>query len=119
MPGASPTSTAALDGADRHGLRRRRAATAFRATAAIEAVTWAGLLVGMAFKYVLAENDVGVRIFGPIHGVAFIAYVLATLYGFRILGWSRRLLVVGLVCSVPPAATWIFERSISRRGYLA
>ncbi len=119
MPGSSPTSTAALDGVDREGLRRRRAAMAFRATAAIEAATWAGLLVGMAFKYVLAENDIGVRVFGPIHGVAFIAYVLATVHVFRVLGWSRRLLAVGLVCSVPPAATWIFERSISRRGYLA
>lgn len=46
----------------------RQVLTAFRAIAAVEAVTWAGLLVGMFFKYVVVHNEIGVQIFGPIHG---------------------------------------------------
>ena len=50
-------------------------ALAFKITAFAEAVSWIGLLVGMFFKWVLQTGDVGVRIFGPIHGTIFIGCV--------------------------------------------
>lgn len=95
--------------------RHSRILAAFRASALVEAATWMGLLIGMAFKYVLADNEIGVKVFGPIHGAAFIAYVLATCLAASTFGWPRRILTIGLIASIPPAATWPFERFVMRR----
>ena len=65
------------------GTRRAWVGPAFQVAARVEAVTWVGLLSGMACKYVLADNDLGVRVFGPLHGVAFIGYVLMTIVAAR------------------------------------
>jgi len=100
------------------GIRRARVGPAFQVAARVEAATWIGLLIGMAFKYELADNDLGVRVFGPLHGVAFIGYVLVTIVAARRFGWSWRLLLAGLLVSIPPAFTWPFERYVARRGHL-
>lgn len=42
--------------------------------ARFEAFTWAGLLVGMLLEHVLAVTDLGVWLFGRLHGGAFIVY---------------------------------------------
>jgi len=91
----------------------------FRAVAVIEALTWAGLLVGMAFKYLVNGVETGVHIFGPLHGGAFIGYVVMTLVAGRIFGWSRATLLIGLAASIPPLATWPFEAWAERSGRLA
>ena len=44
-----------------------------------EAVTWALLLAGMFLKCVTETTELGVRIFGMVHGIVFVAYVLVTL----------------------------------------
>ena len=47
----------------------RRVAGWFRLIAFAEAVSWVGLLVGMYFKYLGSpQTEVGVKIFGPVHG---------------------------------------------------
>ena len=97
----------------------RAVALAFRVTAVIEAITWVGLLIGMLFKYVISDNATGVHIFGPIHGAAFTAYVIATSLAARTFGWSFKRWIVGLIASVPPLATLLFERSVVRRGRLS
>ena len=51
----------------------------FRVVAIAEAISWAALLIGMFFKYVVVENEVGVQIFGPIHGAIFVLYVIVAL----------------------------------------
>ncbi|CAN5194808.1 MAG: DUF3817 domain-containing protein [Nocardioides sp.] len=94
-------------------------AKAFRVAALVEALTWCGLLIGMAFKYVIADNEIGVQIFGPIHGAAFIAYVITTTIAARTFGWSWKIFGLGLVCSIPPLATWAFERYVDRTGLLS
>ena len=111
-------SPAAPSPAVETGIRRAWVGPAFQVAARVEAATWIGLLIGMAFKYVLADNDLGVRVFGPLHGVAFIAYVVATIVAARRFGWSWRLLLMGLLVSIPPAFTWPFERHVARRGHL-
>ena len=93
-------------------------ARTFRAAALIEASTWLGLLVGMAFKYVVGDTETGVKIFGPIHGAAFIAYVISTCVTARTFRWPTWLLLIGFAASIPPAATWPFERRALRRGRL-
>ncbi|MFF4779180.1 DUF3817 domain-containing protein [Microtetraspora fusca] len=87
----------------------------FRAVAIAEAFSWAGLLVGMFFKYVVVGNEIGVRIFGSIHGALFVLYVLAVLAAARAGRWSLGTVVLGLVCAVPPFATVWFERRMTRR----
>ncbi|MBB4930058.1 integral membrane protein [Lipingzhangella halophila] len=88
----------------------------FRVIAAVEAVTWAGLLVGMFVKYVVVHNETGVQIFGPLHGAAFIGYVVLALVAWRVLGWGGWTTVLALVASVPPLTTVVFERWATRTG---
>lgn len=95
------------------GTNRLR--TAFHVVAIAEAVSWAGLLMGMLFKYVLSDNEVGVKVFGPIHGAVFVAYVLVTLVAFRPLRWRTSTLVLALVASVPPLCTLLFSWWATRR----
>jgi integral membrane protein len=45
----------------------------------VEALTWAGLLIGMILKYGTDTTERGVELFGPIHGAAFIAYAAVTI----------------------------------------
>ena len=90
----------------------------FRAVAVAEAISWAGLLIGMFFKYVLG-NAVGVHIFGSVHGVVFIAYVVLSLLARRALRWDNRTTVWALVASIPPFGSVVFERWATRTGRLA
>jgi integral membrane protein len=91
----------------------------FRACAIAEACSWVGLLIGMLFKYVVVFDDIGVKIFGPIHGVLFVAYVVVAVVAARTLRWDARTLVLALVASIPPLATLWFERWAERTGRLS
>jgi integral membrane protein len=90
----------------------------FRLLAVAEAVSWAGLLIGMFFKYVVVREEIGVQVFGPVHGVIFVGYVVVTLAVRRVSGWDGRVTFWALVASVPPFGTVVFERWASRRGKL-
>ena len=96
----------------------RTAATAFRLVAVAEALSWIGLLAGMYVKYVPETTVLGVKVFGPVHGAIFVAYVVVALVAARVLRWSPRTTVLALVCSVPPLATVWFERLATRNGRL-
>ena len=91
----------------------------FRRVAVAEAITWAGLLLGMVLKYVTETTELGVRVFGMAHGVVFIAYVLVTLAVAVDQQWSRGRTLLGLVCAIPPFFTLWFERYAVRHGLLA
>ena len=90
----------------------------FRAVAIAEACSWAGLLIGMFFKYVVVFDDIGVNIFGPIHGALFVSYVVVTLVVARTFRWSLPTTLVALVASIPPLATLWFERRTRRTGLM-
>ncbi|OLR91483.1 DUF3817 domain-containing protein [Actinokineospora bangkokensis] len=94
------------------------AAGRFRAVALLEAVSWLGLLVGMFFKYATDAGDAGVKLFGPIHGVVFVAYVITAALAAREYKWSRWTTFWGLLCSIPPLFTLVFERYALRTGRL-
>ncbi|GGC91884.1 membrane protein [Tersicoccus solisilvae] len=93
--------------------------TLFRRLALIEAVTWTLLLIGMVLKYVTATTELGVRIGGGLHGLAFLAYVAATVYVAIDGRWTAARAALGLASAVIPYATLPFERSAERRGLLA
>ncbi|MFC7742290.1 DUF3817 domain-containing protein [Nocardiopsis composta] len=102
--------------------------TAFRIIAAAEAVTWVGLLIGMFFKRVVAWSELGVQIFGPLHGIAFIVYVVVAAIAWYRLRWGLWTGVIALAASVPrwapssssgwpaPAACWTPRRRPERSG---
>lgn len=92
----------------------------FRAVAIAEACSWIGLLIGMAFKYLFVFDEIGVQIFGPIHGALFVAYLVVTGVVARRFGWAWwPTTALALAASVPPLATLWFERRARRAGLLA
>ncbi len=64
----------------------------FRRVAVAEAITWALLLTGMFLKYVTETTELGVRVFGMLHGVVFVAYGVVTPAGplVRVVAWLVR-----------------------------
>jgi integral membrane protein len=90
----------------------------FRVVAIAEAVSWTGLLIGMLFKYVLSDNELGVKIFGPIHGTIFIAYVITVAVVRKPLRWTWLTTLIALAASIPPLFTWFFELWAQRTGRL-
>jgi integral membrane protein len=97
----------------------RSLVTLFRVAAVAEACSWAGLLIGMVVKYGPTDNEIGVKIFGPIHGGLFLLYVLSVLLVRSPLGWSIPRMLVGLLASIPPFATVWFERKALREARAA
>ncbi|MCK0112119.1 DUF3817 domain-containing protein [Ornithinimicrobium sp. F0845] len=92
--------------------------TIFRVAAITEAFTWLGLLVGMYFKHVAETTEVGVQVFGPLHGAMFIVYCVVVLTTRSVFGWSPKVTLLGLAAAVPPFATVVFERWALRTGLL-
>lgn len=92
----------------------------FAVVALFEAFTWAGLLVGMYFKYHAAEpTSAGVALFGPVHGVAFMVYVVVTVLAAVKLRWPWWAAGLALLAAVPPLVTLPLEWWFKRRGLLS
>ncbi|MFI9630723.1 MMPL family transporter [Streptomyces sp. NPDC052042] len=99
------------------GIGTGRLLRAFTWIAAIEACTWAGLLVGMYLKYIPETTELGVRIFGTLHGAAFIGYVLLTVLVAIRLKWRlSRTTFFALLAALPPFMTVAFEVWARRTG---
>ncbi len=95
----------------------------FRVVAVAEALSWAGLLVAMFFKWVVAEDphtgaEGGVPIMGPIHGGVFVLFVLTSLVAWRVFSWRLGTIALALASAIPPFATVWFERRADRQGLL-
>ncbi|MBA3781367.1 MAG: DUF3817 domain-containing protein [Nocardioides sp.] len=91
----------------------------FRRVAIAEAITWALLLVGMFLKYVTETTELGVRVFGMVHGVVFVAYCLVTLVVWVDQRWTPGRGMLGLMAAVPPFATIAFDVYAERHGMLS
>lgn len=100
------------------GISLRTPSGRFRLIAFAEAVSWAGLLVGMFFKRAVIENDLGVSIFGPVHGALFLGYLVIALATWTTLRWGTRTGVLGLLAGIPPFGSVVFERWATRSGHL-
>jgi integral membrane protein len=90
----------------------------FRGVAVAEAITWALLLVGMFLKYVTETTELGVRVFGMVHGIVFVAYGVTTVLVAVDQRWSPRRTALGLAAAVPPFCTVWFDRYAEKRGLL-
>lgn len=91
----------------------------FSIIALLEGVTWAGLLIGMFFKYTLKTTELGVTIFGPLHGIVFISYVIITVMAAVRLRWPLWAALIAVLAAVPPLVTIPMEIWFKRRGLLA
>lgn len=92
--------------------------TLYRRIAVAEVVSWALLLVGMVLKYVTGTTELGVKVFGMVHGVVFIAFCLITVLVAINQRWTLKHAVLGLASAVPPFLTVWFERRMERAGRL-
>ena len=99
-------------------MNPRTVAIAFRTVAVAEAISWLGLLAGMFVKYVPETSEIGVQVFGPVHGGIFLLYVVLAVVAGRVLRWSPGTVLLALAASVPPLATVWFERWAARTGRL-
>jgi integral membrane protein len=90
----------------------------FAFVALLEGVSWAGLLIGMFLKYTSKTTELGVTIFGPLHGIVFISYVVVTVLAGMRLRWPAWALLLALLAAVPPLVTIPLELWFKRRGLL-
>ena len=88
----------------------------FRAVALIEVITWAMLLTGMFLKYVTQTTDVGIKVAGPVHGFAFLAFCLVVTLVAVDQKWRPGRWLLGLLSAVPPFVTMWFESSVEKRS---
>lgn len=87
----------------------RTTAGRFRLVALAEAVSWVGLLLGMYFKYLgTPRTEIGVKIFGPLHGGIFVAFLVVALFAGLAFKWSVLTWLLALLASIVPLATVIF-----------
>lgn len=89
---------------------------AFRVVAIAEAFSWAGLLVGMYVKWVAETSEIGVKIFGPVHGGLVVAYVALALVVAVRQRWSLLTVFFALAATLPPFLTVFFDRWAHRSG---
>lgn len=90
----------------------------FSIVALLEGVTWAGLLIGMFLKYTTKTTELGVTIFGPLHGIVFISYVVVTVMAAVRLRWPIWVTLIAVVAAIPPLVTVPMEIWFKRRGLL-
>jgi integral membrane protein len=81
----------------------------FRLIAMAEAVSWAGLLIGMYFKYLgTPRTEIGVKVFGMVHGLVFIAFVVTGLLVGMAVRWTLGTWLLALLASIVPLCSVIF-----------
>lgn len=98
----------------------RSTAGRFRVVALAEAVSWAGLLIGMYFKYLGSpRTEIGVKVFGMAHGLVFIAFVITALLAGIAYAWNARTWLLALLGSVVPLGSVIFLIWADRTAKLA
>jgi integral membrane protein len=91
----------------------------FSIIAMLEGLTWAGLLIGMFLKYTTKTTELGVTIFGPLHGIVFISYVVITVVTAVRLRWPLWATLLAMLAAVPPLVTIPMEIWFKRRGLLS
>lgn len=91
----------------------------FAVVAIVEAITWAGLLLGMYLKYGPQGITTVSWWFGRLHGVAFLAYVAAAIYAAWRLRWPASYALLAILAAIPPLVTLPLEIWYRRKGLLS
>jgi integral membrane protein len=72
------------------------------------------LLIAMPIKYLLGIPE-AVKLVGWIHGVLFIAYVIAVFLSIRAMRWGIFGVIVALGASLVPLGTFLLDKQLKRR----
>lgn len=72
------------------------------------------LLIAMPMKYYLGM-PIAVKVVGWIHGVLFIAYVVALIGSISIMRWNWFKVLVAFVASLVPFGTFVLDVELKRR----
>ncbi|MCE9515207.1 MAG: DUF3817 domain-containing protein [Mycobacterium sp.] len=103
----------------RYELDLRTTAGRFRIVALAEAFSWVGLLIGMYFKYLGSpRTEIGVKVFGPVHGALFVAFLAAMVLAGITFRWNLLTWLMALLGSFVPLGTVMFVIWADRRGKL-
>lgn len=78
----------------------------FRLVALVEAVSYLALLAAVVVKRALDGPDL-VSVLGPIHGIAFLVYLLLTLLVREEQGWTAGQTIVVLIASALPFGAFV------------
>lgn len=90
----------------------------FRTAAIAEAVSWAGMLTALMIKYPLQGSPIWVSIWGWVHGILWIVFVIACLAAAIRFRWSWWVALIGLAVSTLPFLTVPFDWWMERSGRL-
>lgn len=90
----------------------------FTIAARVEALTWAGLLIGMFLKYGLEVTELGVWLFGRLHGAAFLVYFFVAIIAAIRLRWPWWCALLAVLAAMPPLVTFPLELWFRKRGML-
>lgn len=116
---SEPSALVAVRSEQRPTGQRTVVGRIFTVVAFVEAFTWAGLLAGMFLKYAVQTTELGVRLFGPLHGAAFIAFVVLTVIAAVAHRWSWWVILVALASTVVPLSSVPLEVWLHRTGRLS
>lgn len=72
------------------------------------------LLIAMPIKYYMGIPEV-VKYVGWIHGVLFMAYVVAVFVAIRAMQWNWFGVLVALGASLVPVGTFVLDKQLKRR----
>jgi integral membrane protein len=72
----------------------------------------------MFLKYVAGATELGVWLFGRLHGAAFLFYVAVAIIAARRLRWPWWGTSLALLAAIPPLVTFPLEVWFERRGFL-
>ncbi|MGV0646107.1 DUF3817 domain-containing protein [Mycolicibacterium sp. XJ879] len=98
-------------------LDPRSVARWFRLVALLEAISWAGLLIGMYFKYLgTPRTEIGVKVFGAAHGAIFVAFVAVALLAGLVFKWAYGTWLLAALSSILPMCSVIFVIWADRTG---
>jgi integral membrane protein len=86
----------------------------FRIVALAEATSFLALLVASVLKRT-AEAEIGVTVFGPIHGALFLMYVLMVLVLRPDARWSTQTTALILLGAVVPFGGYVVDRWLVRQ----
>lgn len=84
---------------------------ALKIVAVLEAVSFLVLLAAAAVKRT-ADEEAGVKLMGPIHGVLFLLYVLLVVIVAADERWQLKRTLLTLLCSVIPFGGFIADRRL-------
>lgn len=80
-----------------------------------ETISWIGLIGGMILKFGFDE-DLGVTIFGRVHGFLFLIYVATALLCYAQYKWSIQHTMIVLAAAIPPFVGFVVVHRLIERG---